>query len=377
LNSRLKKISPKGIAIFALNGKSIIMDIKINKPEPIILKGEIEIFKRGIEPRYAIEVLESGNNILIKDFYKNGLTLLQELRQHLSKRLPNKSFKEQREFRSEYHKLSNLILIEIVDHKLAVRKSPSIGWLEKLYPETSNFLLTFPQIQGLNSAWQWYLNGITIPVLRNKLHPFYGTYFPTRFEHLILFDNWLKRYEGPKKSAIDVGIGSGVLSLQMVKHGFQKVFGTDTNPNAIVGLTEFMGDTKLSRKIELDFASLFGKWKKQSELIVFNPPWLPQSKDINNLDEAIYYDENLFPDFFEGAKQRLLPDGKLVLIFSNLAQITNVTKDHPIEKELAEGDRFKLEKCLKRTVKSASDKTKRDQHWRLDEEVELWILTHK
>jgi len=353
------------------------MDIKINKPEPVVLKGEIEIFKRGTEPSSAIEILESGNHILIKDFYKNGLTLLQELRQHLSKKLPNKSFKEQREFRSEYHKLSNLILIEIVDHKLAVRKSPSIGWLEKLYPENKDFLLTLPQIQGLNSAWQWYLNGITIPVLRNKLHPFYGTYFPTRFEHLILFDNWLKRYEGPKKSAIDVGLGSGVLSLQMVKHGFQKVFGTDTNPNAIVGLTEFMGDTKLSRKIELDFASLFGKWTKQSELIVFNPPWLPQSQETNNLDEAIYYNENLFPDFFKEAEQRLLPDGKLVLIFSNLAQITNITDKHPIEKELAKGDRFKLEKCLKRTVKSASDKTKRDQHWRSNEEVELWILTHK
>ena len=353
------------------------MDIKVNKPEPIAVEGKIEVFKRGTDPKDAIEVLESGNQILIKDFYKNGLTLVQELRTYLSKKLPNKSFKEQREFRSEYHKLSNLILIEIVDHKLAVRKSPVIGWLEKLYPENSDFFLTFPQIQGLNSAWQWYLNGITIPVLRNKIHPYYGTYFPTRFEHLILFDNWLKRYEGPKKSAIDVGIGSGVLSLQMVKHGFQKVFGTDTNPNAIVGLAESMGDTKMSRKIELDHGNLFGKWIKPSELIVFNPPWLPESQSSNNLDEAIYYSKNLFPDFFEGAKQRLLPEGKLVVIFSNLAQITNVSKDHPIEKELAKGGRFELEKCLKRTVKSASEKTKRDQHWRSTEEVELWILTHK
>ncbi len=58
-------------------------------------------------------------------------------------------------------------------------------------------------------------------------------------------------YEGPKKTAIDIGCGSGVLSFQIIKHGFQKVFGTDTNPNAIFGLTEFMKDTKLSRKIDL------------------------------------------------------------------------------------------------------------------------------
>lgn len=355
----------------------MIADIVVNKPEPIASGKKTESFKRGTEVQYAIEVLEAGKPILITEFYSNGLSLLKELHTHLNRKFPNTSFQEQRVYRSEYRKLSNLILIEIADHKLAVKKSPSIGWLEKLYPETSNFLLPFPQVQGLNSAWQWYQNGISIPVLRNKLHPYYGTYFPTRFEHLVLFDNWLKRYKGHKKSAIDVGIGSGVLSLQMIKYGFQKVFGTDTNPNAIIGLAEFMGDTKLSRKIELDFGHLFGKWEKQTELIVFNPPWLPKFHDLDSIDEAIYYNEKLFPDFFAGAKQRLLPEGKLVLIFSNLAQITNMTKEHPIEKELAESGRFQLEKYLKKTVKAASEKTKRDQHWRSSEEVELWVLTHK
>ena len=355
----------------------MIMKIEPNKPEPISSEVITESFKRGTAVQSAIEALEAGKFILVTEFYSNGLSLLQELHSHLNKKFPNKSFQEQREYRSEYRKLSNLILLEIVDHKLVVKKSPSIGWLEKLYPETSDFLLSFPQVQGLNSAWQWYINGISIPGLRNKIHPYYGTYFPTRFDHLKLFDNWLKHYEGPKKSAIDVGIGSGVLSLQMVKHGFQKVFGTDTNPNAIVGLAEFMGDTKLSRKIELDFGHLFGKWIKQTELIVFNPPWLPKSHDLDKIDEAIYYNKDLFPDFFAEAKQRLLPEGKLVLIFSNLAQITNLTKEHPIEKELAEGGRFLLERCFKKTAKAASEKTKRDQHWHSSEEVELWVLKNK
>lgn len=351
-------------------------DLKVNKPLPIPSDNKTEAFIYGTDFRQAIQVLEAGKQVLVTEFYSNGLSLLNELHIYLNRKFKNKSFQEQRVYRSEYHKLSNLILIEIVDHKLAVKKAPSIGWLEKLYPETSNFLLSFPQVQGLNSAWQWYKNGISIPVLRNKLHPYYGTYFPTRFDHLILFDNWLKHYEGPKKSAIDVGVGCGILSLQMIKNGFQKVFGTDTNPNALIGLTEFMGDTKLSRKIELDFGHLFGKWEKPAELIVFNPPWLPQSSELNKLDEAIYYDKNLFPDFFEEAKQRLLPDGKLVLIFSNLAEITNVTQEHPIKKELAEGGRFKLERCFKKTVKVASKKTTRDSHWRSSEEVELWVLTN-
>lgn len=352
-------------------------EIKINKPQPITLLKQIDVFDRNSDLRHTIKILEANKPVLIKAFYSNGLQLLKELQLHLSKKLPNESFQEQRTYRAKFQKLSNLILIEVSESKLRVKKAPFIGWLEKLYPETSDFLLPFPQIQGLNSAWQWYENGITIPVLRNKIHPYYNTYFPTRFDHLILFDNWLKRYEGNKKTAIDVGIGSGILSFQMIKYGFQKVFGTDTNPNAIVGLTEFMGDTKLSRKLALDFGHLFGKWEKQTELIVFNPPWFPQSHELGKMDEAIYYPESLFPEFFSEAKKRLLPEGKLLVLFSNLAQLTNVTKDHPIKKELEEGGRFQLEKCFEKTVKAASDKTKRDLHWRSLEEVELWVLTHK
>ncbi len=354
----------------------MIADLAINKPEPIAAGKELELFTGETDIKQTVEALEAGKQILITEVYSNGLLLLKELQMHLKTKLPNTTFQEQRAYRSEYRKLSNLVLIEIADHKLTVNRAPFIGWLKKLYPETSNFFLPFPQVQGLNSSWQWYQTGISIPVLRNRINPYYGTYFPTRFDHLIVFDNWLKRYEGAKKTAIDVGVGSGILSLQLVKHGFQKVFGTDINPNAIVGLTEFMADTKLSRKIELDHGHLFGKWEKQTELIVFNPPWLPAAYNPDSTDQAIYYDQNLFPEFFEEAKKRLLPEGKLVILFSNLAQITNLTKEHPVQKEIAEGGRFQLERCFKKKVKAASEKTKRDQNWRSSEEVELWVLTN-
>jgi len=350
-------------------------EMKVNRPEPIQSDSKTIFFKRGTDLKETVDALIEGKYVLIGEYYSNGLDLLHALDKTVRKLYPSHTFQEQRKYRSEFRKLSQLILLRVKDNRLVVNKSPKIGWFEKLYSDMDEFLLPFPQVQGLNSAWQWYQNGITIPVLRNKVHPYYGTYFPTRFEHLQLFDNWLKRYEGPKKSAIDVGIGSGVLSLMIMKHGFQKSFGTDTNSNAIIGLTESMEGTKLARKVELDFASLFGKWDKETELIVFNPPWLPASHEMGRLDEAIYYNENLFPEFFEGAKKRILPDGKVVLLFSNLAQITEVTKVHPIEKELAEGGRFKLELCLKKGVKAASDKTKRNQHWREDEEVELWVLS--
>ncbi len=355
----------------------MIKDVKINKPEPLKSPKEVTIYTRSADVKATLRDLEEGKSVLISEFYSNGLVLLKEIHMYLKRRMPGKTFKEQRAMRAAYHKLSNQVLIEVVDHELDVKKAPSIGWFKKLYPETPDFLLTFPQVQGYNSSWQWYKNGIVIPVLRNKVHPYYGVYFPTRFEHLILFDNWLKRYEGPKKSAIDVGVGSGVLSFQMVKYGFQKVFATDTNPNAIVGLSEAMGDTKMSRKITLDHGHLFGQWEKPTELIVFNPPWLPQTSDNDTGDTAIYYNNDLFAEFFAEAKKRLLPEGELVVLFSNIAQITEVSAEHPIEKEIAQGGRFQLERCFKKRVKGASELTKRDQNWRGDEEVELWVLRHK
>lgn len=353
----------------------MIADLEVNKPKPIATGIKHKTFGPSSNVRAAIEALKRGEPIIINEFYKDGLFLLQYIHKFLKLTLPNKSFQEQQEYRSEYYRLSNLVLLEVVNQKLCVKKSPSIGWLEKFYPENNHFFLSFPQIQGLNSSWQWYQNGISIPVLRNKIYPYYGTYFPTRFEHLVLFDNWLKHYKGLKKTAIEVGVGCGVLSMQMIQHQFQKVYATDINPNAIIGLKEFMGTTKLSRKIELDFGNLFGKWDKQTELIVFNPPWLPEAHALNSIDGAIFYNKTLFADFFAGAKKRLLPEGKLVIIFSNLAQITNVTTEHPIETELRDGNRFQLERCLKKSVTAASVKTKRDQHWRSSEIVELWVLT--
>ena len=353
------------------------MDIKVNKPAPIALGTEVELFKRGVNVKQTIIALEAGKTFLIKDFYNNGLTLLDEIQKYLDKKYSDESFKSQRDSDLEYRKLSSQLLIEVIDHKLPVDMSPSIGWFKLFYPDNKSFLLTFPQVQELEMSWQEHQEGVSIPVVRNKVHPYYGTHLPASFEHLVLFDNWLKRYDGPKKTAIDVGIGNGVLSFQLVKHGFQKAFGTDINPNAIFGLKDFMGDTKLSRKIELDLGHLFGKWDKQTELIVFNPPWLPIAKDLNRVDETVYYKENLLPDFFAGAKERLLPDGKIVLIFSNLAQLTGVEEEHPIEKELAEGGRFKLVKLLKKSVRASSDKTNIYRHLYVDEEVQLWILTHK
>ncbi len=351
------------------------MDIQINRPEPI---SNIEVFPyhRKVDIQVAIEALIDGEYVLIADYYSSGLSLLRELKQQIQKQYKSSSFKEQRDSRFVYRELSNKILLDISDNTLTAKKAPDIGWLKILYPDISDFALPFPKIQGLNSAWQWYKKGVFIPVLKRKIFPYYGNYFPTRFEHLELFENWLKSYKGEKASAIDIGIGSGILSFQMLDHWFQKVTGTDTNPNAIVGLREAIKGSEQYTNLDLMHGSLFVDCNTPTELIVFNPPWLPAKHDTEGMDKAIYYESDLFSNFFKAAKQLLKPDGKIVLLFSNLAQITKVIESHPIEEELANGGRFKKELLVKKSVKSASKKTKRNQNWRSSEQVELWVLVH-
>lgn len=352
-------------------------EIEINRPEAIVDDIDVVLYKRTMDPKMAVNTIRNGKYVLIIDFYSSGLLILNELKKQLIKKYTGQSFQNQREFRATFKEFSNRLLLVVNTHKLKVKKGPEIGWFKILYPELKEFLLPFPQVQGLNSSWQWYEKGIEIPVLKQKIHPFFGTYFPTRFEHLELFDSWLKQYQGEKKSAIDIGVGCGVLSYLLLKHGFENISGTDSNPNSIVGLQEELYKNKHNEKITLFHGDLFAGIEEKTKLIVFNPPWIPAAHNLEGIDKAIYYDVDLFPRFFEEATKHLNDDGKIVLIFSNLAQITNINEIHPIEEELVKGGRFQKELFLQKEVGLASQKTKRNQDWRTSEMVELWVLKRK
>ncbi|MEZ5195700.1 MAG: hypothetical protein R2764_04685 [Bacteroidales bacterium] len=194
--------------VYLVSGKEVVA----NRPEPIIANIDVVPYDRKMEPHSAIEAIEEGHRVLITDYYSSGLVVLKTLKEHVKKKYPDQSFQGQRDYRSGFRELSKQLFLVVRENKLVVKKAPEIGWLNVLYPDLKEFLLPFTQVQGLNSSWQWYKKGIFIPVIRRKLFPWFGTYFPTRFEHLKLFATWLKHYKGEKKSAIDVGIGCGVLS---------------------------------------------------------------------------------------------------------------------------------------------------------------------
>lgn len=339
--------------------------------------------KRSTDLHTSVQALLRGEPLLVTDLYSTGLSLLAALR--IALKTPGPSFAEQRDYRRRYQAASSNLLAPIRDHQLALRKAPNIGWFSEMYSDLPAFEIPFPQLQGLNSSWQWHRKGLRLPVIERRLHPLHGTYFPTRHEHLHLFARWLRRYSGARDRAVDVGTGCGVLALQLDAAGFSEIVATDINENAIEGLRRDLALDPPITTIEPRKTWMIGPVGSRFDLIVFNPPWLPgEPKGL--LDQAIYYPPRLFDDFFAAAWRALRPDGRMVLLFSNLLQTVSVAKDgtqpgrpaaHPIVRELKRRKRFEKVRLLEQPVGAASKKTRRRKRTNTGERVQLWELRRR
>lgn len=355
-----------------------IKDLKPDRPDIITTDIENAIgFYRKMDTVATVKEMIEGRYVIVEEYFSNGLQVLEELKKNLSAKYSDKSFQGQREYRSAYREVSHRLLLKVVDNEITVKKAPHIGWLDILYPEVHEFYISFPDIQGMNSSWQWNKKGLEIKTLGITINPYYGAYFPTRFDHLKLFDKWLKKYTGSKEKAIEIGVGSGILSYQLIKNGFNDIYASDTNKNAVIGVSEESWRLGYEDKITLNHADLFEDCDVKADVIVFNPPWIKAKHKLEEgIDKAMYYEDELFERFFEQASQHLKPDGKVVLIFSNLAEVVDEESTHPIIEELRNNDRFRKDLHLRRDVRASSRRTKREDD-RANEKVELWVLAAK
>jgi hypothetical protein len=343
------------------------------RPEPTQEEIPRNLVDKTSDPESVAEALIAGETFLVSDLFSTGLNILAALRRTLDGGRPRDSHKDERAFRAAFKQASARLLVPIKDNRIDLQNAPEIGWLKELYSDISKFVLTFPQVQGLNSSWQWYTKGTQMPVLHRRLHPFYGTYFPSRFEHLELFADWLKKYRGNQNLAIDVGTGCGVLAFQLSQAHWPQVLATDINPNALESVRRELKRKPVKGEIKTEEADLLGEGEELADLIVFNPPWLP-GKMHNALDLAMYYPPDLFDRFFRVASKRLAPQGRVVVVFSNLLQIEGSASEHPVRKELEKGGRFVLAQRLEGKVSPSSKKTKRRKRAPSKELVELWEL---
>jgi len=325
---------------------------------------------RDTPPHRAAQRLRDGTTLVVTDHYSTGAEIIARLQALVPAPPLRAPYAQRQEHRRGLRRASLRLLAPIVDHRLALAGGAPIGLLAELYPEQSRFWLPFVQVQELRGAWNRYREGVHLAVLGHRVHPYFGTYVPTRVEHLELFATWLSQYQGARAQGVDVGTGCGVLALMLCRAGFARVLATDQSPNAVESVARELQRLPPGVPLDLHQGDLLAQVSVQADLIVFNPPWV-QGEREGLLDQALVFDDDLLPRFFDQASQRLAPDGRVVVLFSNLIQLVQPHLAHPILQEL-EQDRFELVQKLQRRVKPGVDARGRKRKTR--EKVEVWEL---
>lgn len=341
----------------------------MHRPDPITATNAHPV-DRTTDAKRAAQGLRDGDTLLVTDTYSTGAEILHQLSRLLRAPPDSAPYAVRQAHRHGLREAQLRLIAPVNHHRVGLQDARPIPLLQELYPREHRFWLPFIQIQELHGAWGRFVEGTHMAVLGHKVHPWFGTYAPTRTTHLELFATWLSQYEGARTQAIDVGTGCGVLAFMLCKAGFKRVLATDDNPNAIESVRrelKALGPRALSLRV----TDLLGEDLTPVDLVVFNPPWLMGEVD-GLLDRALFYDDPaMFKRFFDQASARLAPNGRVVVIFSNLTTLVQPDLDHPLEIELARG-RFELVQKLHRKVKPTPDSQGRRRKTR--EKVEVWEL---
>jgi release factor glutamine methyltransferase len=113
---------------------------------------------------------------------------------------------------------------------------------------------------------------------------------------------------------LDMGTGSGVNAVLAAKNG-ARVLAVDINPHALVAAANNAARNGVGELVEVRQSDVFASVSESFDLIVFDPPfrWFaPRS-----LFEAATTDEDYgaMTRFFRGARDHLLPDGRMLIFF--------------------------------------------------------------
>ncbi len=318
----------------------------------------------------AAAALERSETLLLQGRYGFGLDVLERLRVRLAPPGQQAPHAQREAFERRYREAGSGLLVPVRGQRVDLPGSPPVGFLRELYREGGSFALPLLEIEDLANAWRRYHEGVHLAVLGQRVYPFYGTYAPTRTEHLELFATWLQRWEGARGVAVDVGTGCGVIALLLARAGFASVRATDINPNAIESVRRELRRHPSPPPVEATLGDLLDPVEPGADLIAFNPPWT-EGRVKRPLDTALVYEPGLFERFFAQARTRLAAGGRLVLLFSTIQQLVQPDRPHPIEDELARGHFVLVEKHQRR-IRPPRDA--QGQRRRTRERVEVWVL---
>ncbi len=141
-------------------------------------------------------------------------------------------------------------------------------------------------------------------------------------EDSYLLQKYVEKYS--KGNVLDIGTGTGIQAITASKKA-DEVIASDINQKALED-AQLNIEIEKSKNITLIKSNLFNKIPKQKfDLIIFNPPYLPEEKNIE--DPALFSAKRgteTTTKFLNTITDFLKPDGIILLISSSLANQNNI-----------------------------------------------------
>ncbi|WP_426225297.1 methyltransferase [Pseudarthrobacter sp. DSP2-3-2b1] len=231
---------------------------------------------------------------------------------------PAEKFYRHRQSRSHRARILGLLLVPLDPGPVVpLRRAPDIREAAAgAYGEIGeSSVVSLHELVGAIGAHEWRRNGVYVDALQGRIHPHYGTFFPTRSEYVDL----VAAAPLPADTlAFDVGTGTGVLAAVLARRGVHRVVATDNEPRAIACATENFRNLGFQDHAEAVLTDMFPPGR--APLIVCNPPWIPATPH-SSLDSAVYDPgSKMLFRFLNELPDHLEPGGEGWLVLSDLAE---------------------------------------------------------
>ncbi len=159
-------------------------------------------------------------------------------------------------------------------------------------------------------------------------------------EDSYLIEKHIKNY--PSDSCLEIGTGTGILALEASNY-CKKVLAVDIDKEAI----DYCKKNIKRKNIKFKLSDLFSNVKGKFDLIIFNPPYLPNDQLVK--DKALDGGKKgyeLIERFLNQVNSHLNKNGKILLIFSSLTnkkKINSLIKKNNLKFKELEKQKFFFE----------------------------------
>jgi SAM-dependent methyltransferase len=292
----------------------------------------------GTTAAAALARARRGEALVYGGDFRNARQLLAAMARRLAGRRPSRPhgpagaarapdpaalYRAERDRRARAHDVLGRVLVPVeAGLRIPLRHAPDVraALAEALGPAPAlPGLLPLRDLLGMIGAHEWRRRGVEVPSLGARVHPHYGVFAPVRGEYVELVAEAARAWPVAGKRALDVGTGTGVLAFVLARAG-ASVVATDAEPRAVECARENAARLGLSERVAVVQADLFPPDPEPYDLVVANPPWLPDVARTP-LERAVYDPGGAFLErLVAGLAQRLAAGGEAWVVTSDLAE---------------------------------------------------------